>query len=90
VLTSDDRGWRPKRDRRVRLHDVIELGKQHLVPGGGEWLTEPRAAHPVYWQEMRGEPGFWAVLRHADVVHVAREPRLFSASPGAWPVPRSP
>jgi len=47
-----------------------------------EWLTELRAVHPVYWQEMRGEPGFWAVLRHADVVHVAREPRLFSASAG--------
>ena len=31
---------------------------------------------------MRGEPGYWAVLRHADVVHVAREPNLFSASEG--------
>ena len=31
---------------------------------------------------MPDEPGFWAVLSHADVVHVAREPVLFSASEG--------
>ena len=29
---------------------------------------------------MPDEPGYWAVLKHADVVHVAREPTLFSAS----------
>jgi cytochrome P450 len=45
-------------------------------------LTELRASTPVAWQEMQGEPGFWAVLRHADVVTVAREPNLFSASEG--------
>jgi cytochrome P450 len=45
-------------------------------------LTELRSTTPVAWQEMSGEPGFWAVLRHADVVKVAREPNLFSASQG--------
>jgi cytochrome P450 len=45
-------------------------------------LTRLRATEPVSWQDMEGEPGFWAVLRHADVVHVAREPNLFSASQG--------
>ncbi len=45
-------------------------------------LAEMRAETPVAWQEMDGEPGFWAVLRHADVVKVAREPNLFSASEG--------
>jgi cytochrome P450 len=47
-----------------------------------EFLEELRRTQPVYWQDMRDEPGFWAVLKHADVVHVAREPRLFSASEG--------
>ena len=47
-----------------------------------ELLAELRATTPVAWQEMDGEPGFWAVLRHADVVTVAREPNLFSASEG--------
>jgi cytochrome P450 len=45
-------------------------------------LEELRRTQPVYWQDMRDEPGFWAVLKHADVVHVAREPVLFSASEG--------
>ncbi len=37
---------------------------------------------PVYWQDVPGQAGYWAVLRHADVVHVARNPNLFSASEG--------
>ncbi len=42
-------------------------------------LTQLRAADPVHWQDMPGEPGFWAILKHADVSHVARHPELFSA-----------
>lgn len=45
-------------------------------------IARLRAESPVCWQDMDGEPGFWAVLRHADVVHVARRPDLFSASKG--------
>lgn len=47
-----------------------------------EAIAELRRATPVAWQEMPGEAGFWAVLRHADVVTVARAPVLFSASEG--------
>ena len=47
-----------------------------------EAFEELRRTQPVYWQDMRDEPGYWAVLRHDDVVHVAREPTLFSASEG--------
>lgn len=47
-----------------------------------EIFEELRRTQPVYFQEMPGEPGYWAVLKHADVVHVAREPVLFSASEG--------
>ncbi len=56
--------------------DVYVDGPPHAL------FAELRANQPVYWQEMRGEPGYWAVLRHADVVHVAREPTLFSAERG--------
>ena len=45
-------------------------------------FTELRRTQPVYFQEMTGEPGYWMVLKHADVVHVAKEPVLFSASEG--------
>ena len=47
-----------------------------------EVFTRLRAEEPVVWQDMPGEPGSWAVLRHADVVKVAREPVLFSAATG--------
>jgi cytochrome P450 len=45
-------------------------------------FAELRRTQPVYFQEMTGEPGYWAVLKHADVVHVSKEPNLFSASEG--------
>ncbi|MGZ6908512.1 MAG: hypothetical protein ACXVJ7_12665 [Acidimicrobiia bacterium] len=47
-----------------------------------EVFTRLRSDQPVVWQDMPGQPGYWAVLRHADVVRVAREPQLFSAATG--------
>jgi cytochrome P450 len=47
-----------------------------------EALAALRRTDPVHWQPMDGEPGFWAVLRHADVAHVARHTDTFSASEG--------
>jgi cytochrome P450 len=47
-----------------------------------EALAVLRRTDPVHWQPMDGEPGFWAVLRHADVAHVARHTEIFSASEG--------
>ena len=41
-----------------------------------------RLEDPVHWQEMPGQPGYWAVLRHADVVHVSRHPELFCCEAG--------
>jgi cytochrome P450 len=56
--------------------DVYATGPPHAG------FAELRRTQPVYWQEMSGEPGYWAVLKHADVVRVAKEPNLFSASEG--------
>jgi cytochrome P450 len=56
--------------------DAYVAGPPHEI------FAELRRTQPVYFQEMSGEPGYWAVLKHADVVHVAREPLLFSASEG--------
>jgi cytochrome P450 len=47
-----------------------------------EALAELRRTSPVHWQDIPGQPGFWAVLTHADVVHVSRNPNLFSAEAG--------
>lgn len=45
-------------------------------------FAELRRTTPVYWQDIPGQPGYWAVLKHAGVIHVSREARLFSASEG--------
>ena len=47
-----------------------------------EAFSRLRRERPVCWQDVPGHAGYWAVLRHADVVHVARHPELFSASEG--------
>jgi len=62
----------------------IDLANQSAFVGGPphEQLAELRRTAPVYFQEMTGEPGFYAVLKHADVVHVARHSDIFSASDG--------
>ena len=45
-------------------------------------FTRLRREEPVVFQEMEDEPGYWAVLRHADVMHVAKHPEIFSAHEG--------
>lgn len=47
-----------------------------------EALAEARRHTPVLWQDLPDQPGFWAVLRHGDVVEVARDPQRFSAERG--------
>ena len=42
-----------------------------------------RREDPVHWQEIEGQAGYWAVLRHADLVHVSRHPELFSSWQGS-------
>jgi len=44
-----------------------------------ETFARLRRTDPVHWQDMPGEPGYWAVLRHADLVEVARHPETYSA-----------
>ena len=50
------------------------------VPHGE--LARLRAASPVHWQDIPGQAGYWAILKHADVEYVSRNPGLFSASRG--------
>ncbi len=47
-----------------------------------ETFERLRHEQPVYWQPMPDGTGYWAVLRHADLVAVARDPKTYSASRG--------
>lgn len=45
-------------------------------------FAELRRTDPVHWQDIPGQAGYWAVLRHADVVAVSRQPAIYSAEQG--------
>jgi cytochrome P450 len=51
-----------------------------------ELFTELRNSRPVFWQNMPGlggaPSGYWAVMKHADVVEVSRNPDVYSATEG--------
>ncbi len=52
--------------------DLLTAGVSHAR------LAELRAREPVHWQEA-DSGGYWALLKHADVLAVSRDPALFSA-----------
>ena len=68
----------PGKDRVVALHDPDE----YLTDDVHARLAEARAADPVQWQDEPNGPGYWAVLRHADIVHVSRHPEVVSSALG--------
>jgi cytochrome P450 len=53
--------------------DLYVAGPPHGV------FEELRRTHPVYWHDLPDGSGFWAILKHADVREVARQPELFSS-----------
>ncbi len=63
---------------------AIDLSDPDTFVNGAphEALAEMRRDDPVHFQEMDDGSGFWALLRHADVVYAARNSGVFSASEG--------
>ncbi|MFD9942230.1 cytochrome P450 [Nonomuraea sp. NPDC059023] len=60
---------------------LVDLVDQDRYADSGpphEQLRWLREHDPVHWHP--GEPGFWAVTRYDDVVHVSRHSELFSSS----------
>ncbi len=60
----------------------LHRGETYVHGAPHELFARLRREQPVVFQPMDDEPGYWAVLRHADVVHVAKHPEIFSASEG--------
>ncbi len=54
------------------------------VPGvPHERFRRLRSEEPVSWQEEPGGSGFWAIVRHPDVVEAGRDWRTFSSAQGS-------
>lgn len=63
---------------------TIDLYDKESWRGGAPHaaFAELRRTDPVHWQDIPGQAGYWAVLRHADVVAASRNPAVFSAEKG--------
>lgn len=63
----------------VNLYDLDRW--EQAVPH--EMFAVLRKQAPVFWHpEPKGGRGFWAITKYADVVHVSKNPRLFSSYRG--------
>jgi cholest-4-en-3-one 26-monooxygenase len=69
--------------RHIDIYDAEQyrLGVPH------EKFTALRALGPIHRQHEPDGPGYWALVNHADVVAVGKNPRLFSSCKGGINIP---
>jgi cholest-4-en-3-one 26-monooxygenase len=68
----------------------VDLSDNETFEGGvpHAWFRALREHDPVHWQPeckvpgVRHGPGYWALTRYEDVVHVSKNARLFSSGVG--------
>jgi cytochrome P450 len=64
--------------------DTIDIiGPDHYAENGyphAEW-TYLRKHKPVFWYQHQHTDPFWAITKHADIVNISRQPRLFVNGP---------
>jgi len=61
---------------------AIDLKDPAIYAAGVPWaaFADLRQNDPVHWNPESDGAGFWAVMRHADIVEVSRQPLLFSSA----------
>lgn len=66
----------------MRLSDIDLANPDNYQEAGPPhaMFDVARSQAPVFWHPDKETPGFWALTRHADVVHVSKNPQLFSAA----------
>ncbi|MCG8590541.1 MAG: cytochrome P450 [Proteobacteria bacterium] len=55
-----------------------------------EYLDMLRREDPVHWHPETDGKGFWAITKHADLVHISKHPKLFSSWLGGTNLPDRP
>jgi cytochrome P450 len=76
-------GTRPLMNDGFALDTVDVIGPDHYARHGyphAEW-TFLRKHAPVFWYERANVEPFWAITKHADIVWISRQPRLFLNGP---------
>jgi cytochrome P450 len=65
-------------DGDIELYDP----DRYVAGAPHDTFARARSNHGVFYQTTPDGGGYWAVLRHADVIEVSRNPEVFSASLG--------
>ncbi|MED5463392.1 MAG: cytochrome P450 [Myxococcota bacterium] len=50
-------------------------------------FTRLRASSPIFFQEESNGPGYWAVMKHADISYISKNPQIFSSAKGGINIP---
>ena len=65
----------------ISLDNINIIGPDHYRKNGyphAEWAYL-RKHKPVFWCEDPTIDPFWAITKHADIVHISKQPRLFAS-----------
>lgn len=62
--------------------DLVEPARFAARGYPDEAWTRLRAEAPVAWIEAPGWRPFWAITKHADIMEVSRQPKIFSSAHG--------
>lgn len=67
----------------LTLETLNIIGPDHYMQKGyphREW-TYLRKHKPVFWCEYPKTDPFWAITKHADIIQISKQPRLFLNGP---------
>jgi cholest-4-en-3-one 26-monooxygenase len=70
-------------EQAMSLDNLNIIGPDHYAKNGyphKEWAYL-RKHKPVFWCEYPNTDPFWAITRHADIVEISKQPRLFLNGP---------
>ncbi|HEY6300560.1 MAG TPA: hypothetical protein VIW95_13050, partial [Candidatus Binatus sp.] len=70
-------------EQALSLESLNIIGPDHYAKNGyphREW-TYLRKHKPVFWCEYPKTDPFWAITKHADIIQISKQPRLFLNGP---------
>ncbi len=75
----------------LTLENLDIISPEHYAANGyphREW-TYLRKHAPVFWYERPNVDPFWAITKHADIVHISKQPKQFLNGPRLLVLPKA-
>ncbi|HUO04971.1 MAG TPA: cytochrome P450 [Candidatus Binataceae bacterium] len=76
-------------EQELSLENIDIIGPRHYQANGyphREWAFL-RKHKPVFWCEYPNTDPFWAITKHADIIHISKQPTLFLNGPRLLVIP---